>query len=274
VADLLIPAGYQCGCLPRTTPVGELFPRTSDVMDVMTRDELIDLIDADQVPDLSPMVTRIKDQAGTNGCTSNATTQAVEMGYRIASNTTSPAIDQAVDAPYIEFSAASIYKQCNGGRDAGSAVDANLAALAEVGPLPVEGTEGFAHTFPRNDWRRPFPRGYKETAGQFRAKEWSDADGLLAAATAAAKGFPLVFAVWWTRTSGHALVACKLKRDTRGRLGFKFPNSWGLDYGDQGFGTLWEDKLTDGIRTFGAWALRVLSRGGHPVPPVPYLAAT
>ena len=229
-----VPRGKALGCLPRVTHPGDgVWPVLAEVMPILPRSEWEARLA--QAPDLSPHVRKIKDQDGVGLCASDAASQTVEVARDVAG------------LPHVELSGASLYKQVNGGRDAGSAIDDNLEALKSVGVVSVEFWGG------ANNWRQREPTGFATEAKKFRVLEWFDLPDFGAFMSALFYGFPICYGVFW-EGGGHAICAVKAVKDGNG-WGCRFANSWGA-WGDGGFGTMYESQISRGIRAFGAWCTR------------------
>jgi hypothetical protein len=187
-----------------------------------------------RVRDFVPVV---HDQDGEGACAANAATGGVEARRSIA------------NLPFVHLAPSSLYKQSNGGRDQGSGIDTNLACLRDTGVVSVETWGG------EIGWRNQYPDGFAEEAEKFRVSEWFDITSFEEFMTALIIGFPIPYGVMWEGGGGHSILATDpiYKGDDFGCL---FLNSWGEDWGDHGFGEMWEQQLTDGIGYFGAWAIR------------------
>ncbi|MBU2048630.1 MAG: hypothetical protein KKH61_06600 [Gammaproteobacteria bacterium] len=232
-ADVL-PKGKALGCLPRSTQVGEVWPLLRDAVPLVPKSEWEARLA--QAPNLASHVRKIKDQDGVGSCAANAASTTVEIAR------------DAAGLPFVELSAASLYKQVNGGRDQGSAIDDNLEALKSVGVVPVGFWGG------ENNWRQREPTGFAQEAKKFRVLEWFDLPDFDSFISALFLGFPVCYGVFW-EGGGHAICAVKPIKDASG-WGCRFANSWG-DWGEAGFGTMYEPQISRGIRAFGAWCTRV-----------------
>jgi hypothetical protein len=237
------------GCQPRQSKVGDgTFRVFADDRELIPRSEWDERIKT--APDLSVFVEAIKDQNGEGQCASSATATTVEILRAMAR------------MKYIELSPASLYKRVNGGKDHGSTLDGNLNEITEAGILPVS-------LFPAIGFRNALPDNWMPEAANFKLTEsFEDVDTFDAMVTALLEGHPVPFGTWWNyprKAGGHAIVAVKAVKEG-GRYGVKIANSHGLIYGKQGFGTLWEPQVDDGLATFGGWAGRVATVSGGDLP--------
>lgn len=230
----IMPEGKAAGCLPRRTRLGQLFPRLADKIDLIPESQWKDR--AAEVS-LKPYVPIVHDQDGVGSCASNAATACLEI------------VRQAAGLPFVHLSPASLYKQVNGGVDAGSSIDDNLQAISRNGVLPVSlwGDE--------ISWRKSFPQDWKAEAAKYRLTEWYDIGTWDEFVTAVLLGFPVCYGVWWGG-GGHAICAVSVVYENS-QPAIRFLNSWGTDWGDAGFGTMSQKQVATGISYFGAWAARV-----------------
>lgn len=223
------------GCLPRTTELGDgTFKVFSAEVPLIPRSEWSQRIVT--APDLSVFVDKVKDQNGEGACAANSSSSALEI-VRAQSR-----------QPFVELSAASLYKRVNGGRDQGSTLDANLAEISTAGVLPI------TH-FPPVGWRKALPVGWEGEAAKYVMTEWLDLDDFDAFITALLLGFPISYGVWW-EGGGHAICAVQAI-ENGGEFGCKLLNSWSESWGQSGYGPMYEKQIAKGLGTFGGWAARV-----------------
>ncbi len=235
MADLsTIPDGVKTGCLQRTTTLGAEFPVMSDVMDILPRSEWRARLGIS----LRPHVPIIHNQNGEGSCAGNSSALA---GIEI--------LRSLAGLSFVHIAPSSLYKQSGNGRDAGSGLDENLQCLKNVGCVPVEMWGG------ELGWNKPYPPGFKEEAAKYQVDEWFDLGTFEAFMSALFYGLPVSYGVFWG-SGGHAICAVEPIYE-QGEWGCVFANSWGRNWGDNGFGKMWEPQITRGIEYFGGWAARV-----------------
>ena len=145
----------------------------------------------------------------------------------------------------VKMNAYGTYGRVNGGYDGGSSLQANLEFAMEKGCFPED-------VWPRSHgWRTEPSREAYEAAMHFRVKEiwnvanWEEFVSALLYGCGVYFGYP-----------GHAIWATEpLPGGTR----TGYCNSWGDDWGDEGFGTLNKSSIQWGYR---AYAFRVVTRLG------------
>lgn len=230
----IVPDGVKTGCLQRKTLLGAEFPVVSDVMGLLPREQWKDRLGIS----LRPHVPIIHYQNGEGSCAGNS---SVLAGVEIPRSLTG--------LPFVHIAPSSLYKQSGGGRDAGSGLDENLRCLKNVGCVPVEMWGG------ELGWNKSYPAGFEKEAAKYQVDEWFDLGTFEEFMSALFYGFPISFGVFWGR-GGHAICAVEPIHEN-GEWGCVFANSWGLNWGDGGFGKMFEPQITRGIEYFGGWAARV-----------------
>ena len=231
-----IPPGYETGLI-ETTP--ESFAACCNHLDassiVTDRSIWKKHIRSDGLAsvDLSQFV-RIKSQTGPS-CTSNAAVGAYETICRYA----------GYDVPIL--SAASVFGFV-GSRN-GSSVQANFRQMQEVGCVPES-------MWPSRDiWSRRKPPGFDQEAPKYKLPEADWVPDFDVGTWMLLKGFPILHGVRWGG-GGHAIFGVQVVY-RNGKWGWKIANSHGTQYGDNGFGVLWEPQIASGIKTrYGAAAFR------------------
>jgi hypothetical protein len=175
---------------------------------------------------------RIKDQTGPS-CTSNAWTGATEALYRFA----------GFDCPTL--SAASLFAFVGSFR--GSSIQDNQRRMLEVGCVPES-------MWPSSQISGRAPAGFETEAAKWKLKTVEFVSGFDAGTWALLRGRPVVFGVNWGG-GGHCIWACRVYWHAAKGWGWEIANSWGADYGDNGFGILYESQIAAGIRNrYGAAA--------------------
>ena len=238
--------GMFSGCLPRDDRLGAQFPVFEDKLTIIPRNEWPSII-ADREP-LRPLVQKIQRQQ-YGSCASHSTRQGYEVVW----------VEAFGAEDWIEFSPNSMYPHVSSRASSGSTLSANMRQVMDVGLLPVPNEKAVAflrdagipvNTREENDYYGRFPDGWKETAKHFRAAEVFDIASYEGVISALLIGFPVIVG-----RRGHAI--CYLDPlDDGGRV--QYANSWGADWGDDGFGVDSESISSGAIRSYGAFALRTV----------------
>jgi hypothetical protein len=174
---------------------------------------------------------RIKDQTGPS-CTSNAWAGATEALYRFS----------GYDVPLL--SAASLFSFVGSFR--GSSIQDNQRQITTVGIAPES-------LWPASAINGRAPAGFAETAAKYKLRLVEFVADFAAGTWALLRGRPIVFGVDWG-TGGHCIWATRAYKGAKG-WGWEIANSWGTDWGDNGFGILYENQIAAGIRNrYGAAA--------------------
>ncbi|MFZ5833211.1 MAG: hypothetical protein ACOY3P_24245 [Planctomycetota bacterium] len=220
------PPGKALGCLPRESKIGQWCPMASERIKIIPRAQWADFA---QDISLRPHVREVLDQDGVGSCAAEATTGGVMIGRAFAG------------LPHVSLNPWSIYRVTSGGRDRGSAIDANLEYAREHGICPMD-------MHPRSlTWRAEPSEAAKEAAKQYRIVEFYDVTTIDEMVSCLLMGFPVVYG-----SSGHAVCKVAHLDDSRG-LDL---NSWGADWGDGGFG-VWASYRAVDFR-YGAFAIRTV----------------
>jgi hypothetical protein len=207
----------------------DAFPRAKNVVTLVDESLWPQYMAKNTVKDA---VWKILDQNGFGACASAATTLA-EMTCREISN-----LDRVV------LNMLSLYRQVNGGGDNGSGIDDNLEAIMRTGILPE------SYWSQDEGWQRQPPSGWQVEAAKYRGIEAFDVRTKAEFGSCICEGYPVVVGVDWGG-GGHAICFVRAWSDKA-----EFANSWG-DWGNAGFGEMGWSQITQGIVSFGAWALRV-----------------
>ena len=204
---LVYPEGRPIfGCLPRVSKFGELCGLASEHIKLIPRDQWDEL--AAEIS-IRPMVTKIKDQNGNNSCATESTTQATEISRHFAG------------LPFVELNPLFIYHTTSHGRDNGSSIDENLAFARDNGIAPEA-------IWPRSKGFKAEPSAEAwEAAKAFKIVEFYDVASIDEGVSGLLTGWSWVYGA-----NGHSVVKIQHLNDREGLDA----NSWGLSWGDQGFG--------------------------------------
>ena len=216
--------------------------------------------------DLSAFVSPIKNQKNTSSCNAFSSINCMEACRRMAG------------LRDVLLSPANLYGRINGGRDQGSYLEDAIKVLAGEGVCS-------AATVPELSWQpSTWPASWKSEALSYKAEEWSWTPGFDGLASAIQRGeFCNMGLLWYqnynpargqggwitTRPSnqlgGHAVCGCGLIKHPSGDgWGIKFPNTWGLEWGEDGFGILPEPALNNKIGGF--WTVRSVTTESGDIP--------
>ncbi len=222
---LIPPPGKKLGCLERIAPFGKLFKPMAETVKVLSWDEIRDRID----PVLSnrPYVDARLDQDGVGSCAFEMTAGAVMTSRKKRGE------------QHVLLNPWSGYCYTSGGVDRGSNVDANMRFAKDSGILPMA-------VWPRSmGWRKKPPQELYDRFGvHFRPDEVYDIKNTREVATALIEQRVVGFG--W---QGHSCLLVELlDKDTA-----LYANSWGADWGDDGFGVI---KLRSINFGYGAHAVR------------------
>ncbi len=217
------------GCLPRRSLPGARFPLAAEHIKLIPRADW-----AAMAKDISlrPFVKTVLDQDGVGSCATEATAGAAMLCRAFKG------------LPHVVLNPWSIYWYTSGGVDGGSSIDDNLAYARDYGIAPMD-------LWPRSKgWRAKPSAEALEAAKQYRIDEAYDITSVDEMVSALLTGFCVVYGA-----SGHAVLKVQHINESQG-LDL---NSWGEDWGDNGFG-VWSSYR--GINwAYGAWAIRTTAEG-------------
>jgi len=228
------PHTRQPGCLPRRTAYGSLrhVPKATDIIKPIPRSEWAGLISEGKgtfLHDLTKNVLPPHDQGNTNYCWAHGSTRSAEV-LRVFEG----------QAPLI-LSAESVAVPITGGRNRGGYPEEALQQLRNYGACRQE-------FWPLNDRNeRNAKPGWEEDAKTRRLIRWCDVSGFEMQMTFALLRVPVPIGLgWW----GH--LVCQLDPIHFGGndFGIGCDNSWGSDYGDNGYFILTERRGTADLGAF------------------------
>jgi len=216
---------HEAGCLPRQTAYGGVLcaPPASEHIRPLPESEWKDRIRGMQGRFIGDLMRSAKipckDQGRLNYCWAYSLAACIE------------ALRLTEGQPYVELAGESLAGDV-AYRNAGNSLDSALAYAAEHGLS--ERVAVPAYSLRTSEWQQ----GWKTDALLHRPLEWWDLDGEQVWAqtvTALLCGLPVyVGLAWW----GHAVMYTGLAIASDGEIVPEFRNSWGSDYGDDGYAQL------------------------------------
>lgn len=232
---LELPAdGITEGCLPRRVEYGCIphVPKATEIIKPIPREEWPGLIAAGKgtfLHDLTKDKLPPHDQGPTNYCWAHGATRAPEV-LRVAEG----------QDPVI-LSAESIAVPLTGGRNRGGSPEEALHQLRNFGACEQS-------YWPLNDRNEDHAKaGWEENRKLYRLIRWIDVRGFDMQMTLALLRLPVPIGLgWW----GH--LVCQLDPIHYGGkdFGIGCDNSWGADYGDNGYFELTERRGTADLGAF------------------------
>ena len=222
------------GCLPRRTTYGGIphVLKASDVIPTIPRSEWAGLITQGKgtfLHDLTHDKLEPHDQGGTNYCWAHGSVRTAEV-LRVF---------EGQEA--LILSAESIAVPLTGGRNRGGYPEEALHQLRNFGACTQ-------YYWPKNDRNeKNAMSGWEENAKLHRLIRWVDVKGFDVQMTLALLRVPVAIGLsWW----GH--LVCQLDPVHFGGndFGIGCDNSWGADYGDNGYFILTEKRGTADLGAF------------------------
>lgn len=243
---------YHLGCHPRLLHPGAIYPVLGSELGrseirLIPREEWAEI-------DFSHLVPAVLDQDGTNACNAFAAVQTLHV------------LRSEAGLPFVRLSPGNLYGRINGGVDGGSYLSDAIKALEKDGVCT-------AATVPEMEWRqRRWASGWKDEAKKFRILEAWDCPSFEHLASALLLGFPVNLGIlvgWNFRVQadgwladyrggggGHAMCGVGLLyHRERKTWGIKVVNSWGPQWGQNGFAVVPESYFRTSAFADG-WAVR------------------
>ncbi len=225
---------FEPGCRPRQSDYGNIqgVPRATDFIKPIPREEWADLIKDGKgtwLHDLSKDKLPPHDQGGTNYCWAHGSVRAAEI-LRVFEG-----------QPPLTLSAESVAVPVTGGRNRGGSPDEALQQMMRYGMCDQ-------YLWPHNDRdERHAKDGWEANALRHRTIRWADTQGFDMQMTFAFMRIPVPIGLgWW----GH--LVCQLDPIHFGGkdFGIGCDNSWGNNYGDNGYFELTERRGTADLGSF------------------------
>jgi hypothetical protein len=184
--------------------------------------------------DLSWFANRIMNQGSTSSCVGHGAVAGMEIAYKQLGN------------PNQQFSPFFTYALINGGSDNGAMISDALKVLKKYGACPLE-------DMPRGVmYERQVPKKAFEQATRFKISQAYQCDSFEEVCHAISVGFTVPLGIYVGNNfgdldsegvsplprgggGGHCILGCGLKKSTKYGWVIKIQNSWGSNWGDNGF---------------------------------------
>lgn len=221
--------GRYAACLPRKSKVGAICPLVREHLEIIPQDQWEAINQSlNNGRGLRDYVPTILDQDGAGSCATESTTMSVMLTRKVRG------MKHVLLNPWFIYYHTGGQSDMGNGRGGGSAIDDVLQFARQHG-IASEAV------WPRKHGWQQKPSGIAyEDAKQNHIEEFFDATNILEAASCLLRGWPLVYGA-----KGHSVLRIALHHDV---------NSWGNQWGDQGFGE-WV-KLHEIDFRYGAFAVR------------------
>jgi len=219
------PPGRKKGLILRP-PRLNVVPTLREAFDVIPVSEWSKYLQVKKPVDLERCVWTTLDQDGIGSCAAESPTGIVMC------------LRELMGLPRVKLNPWSIYWYTSGGFDRGSTLEDNLEYILRYGIAPMD-------VWPRSmGWNTEPSEEAKREALKYRLLEYYLVTDWEEFGTALLRGWPVYFGY-----DAHAVFATQLLSETM----LEFKNSWGEEWGRNGFGTLHKSRIQLG---FGAYAFR------------------
>ena len=203
------------------------FPKFSSMPQAQSNFEL-------RETDLSWQSNRIMDQGSTSSCVGHGAVAGMEISWKQGGNEAK------------KFSPFFTYALINGGSDNGAMVSDALKALQKYGACPIE-------VMPKGImYERQLPKVTYEDAKRFRISQAYQCDSYDEVCQAINLGFPVPLGIYVGDNfsdvdsegisplprgggGGHCILGCGLKKSNKYGMVIKIQNSWGSNFGVNGY---------------------------------------
>lgn len=230
-----MPPGKAMGCLPRRTLPGQLCGFAADHIPILSDDQIEEWAGKVSLRHLVPVIL---DQDGVGSCATESSTQSVMLAR------------SGSGLPFELLNPWFVYHTTSGGRDNGSSIDENLAFIRKYGVAPES-------VWPRSKgWRASPSEEARAKALDYRIDEFYEVRSAQEVKSCLVQGYAVVYGA-----KGHSVI----KVEYLGRGKSTDVNSWGRDWGEQGFG---EWASIERINwSYGAFAVRSTLVPDSPIAP-------
>ena len=184
--------------------------------------------------DLSWFANRVMNQGSTSSCVGHGSVAGMEIAYKQLGN------------PSQQFSPFFTYALINGGSDNGAMISDALKALKKYGACPLDDMPKGAM------YERQIPKKAYEQASRFKVSQAYQCDSFEEVCQAISVGFTVPLGIYVGNNfgdldsdgvsplprgggGGHCILGCGLKKTSKYGWVIKIQNSWGSNFGENGF---------------------------------------